>query len=156
MNCTRREFVSGLTLAGTAGLLGVRPETSSAEAPAETKRLVLAQTDSICHEVQYLKDAGGGEARAVAAGEAHMTLTFAGPLLTRIDGGAPVVLLAGGHVGCLELFGHESVRPSAISKARRSSRLPSDGNGTRGARSPQGHQDHHASSSGGGANLRRG
>ncbi len=25
MNSTRREFVSGLTLAGTAGLLGVRP-----------------------------------------------------------------------------------------------------------------------------------
>jgi hypothetical protein len=33
MKSTRREFVSGLTLAGAAGLLGVRPETAAAIRP---------------------------------------------------------------------------------------------------------------------------
>jgi NitT/TauT family transport system substrate-binding protein len=37
-------------------------------------------------------------------------MTFVGPLLIRLDVGDPVVLLAGGHVGCLELFGTDQVR----------------------------------------------
>jgi hypothetical protein len=39
MNCTRREFVSGLTLAGTEGLFGVWPQAVDAEPPPETTRL---------------------------------------------------------------------------------------------------------------------
>jgi NitT/TauT family transport system substrate-binding protein len=133
---TRRTFARGLTLAGTAGLLAMRAEDAAAEPPSETKRITLARTTSLCHapqyiaeallktegftEIHYLEDAGGGvEARALASGEAHIALTFAGPLLLRIDAGDPVLLLAGGHVGCLELFGHDSVRAVRDLKGKR-------------------------------------
>ena len=35
---------------------------------------------------------------------------FAAPIIIRVDAGDPVVILAGGHVGCFELFGTEQVR----------------------------------------------
>jgi NitT/TauT family transport system substrate-binding protein len=47
---------------------------------------------------------------AVASGEAHSSLTFAGPLIIRLDAGDPIVILAGVHVGCFELFGTDRVR----------------------------------------------
>jgi NitT/TauT family transport system substrate-binding protein len=136
MNLTRREFVSGLTLAGTAGLSGVRPQTVAAEPPPETTRLRLARTTSVCHAPQYVAEAllvgegftdvqyrtdayGGVEAKALAAGEIDLTLTFVGPLLLRIDENDPVVLLAGGHVGCLELFGTDRIKTVRDLKGKR-------------------------------------
>ena len=47
---------------------------------------------------------------ALAAGEVDLTLWFGGPFLLQLEAGAPVVLLAGVHVGCFELFGTERVR----------------------------------------------
>src|SRR5207249_6287040 len=35
---------------------------------------------------------------------------YSAPLIVRIDAGAPVVFLAGLHVGCFELFANDSVR----------------------------------------------
>jgi NitT/TauT family transport system substrate-binding protein len=62
-------------------------------------------------EVQYVKTTGGaGTALALAAGEADLSMAFAGPLILRIDAGDPLVVLAGGHIGCFELFGTERVR----------------------------------------------
>ena len=52
----------------------------------------------------------GAQADALASGEINMLLTFAAPLIIRIDAGAPILMLAGGHVGCFELFGTERVR----------------------------------------------
>ena len=40
---SRREFL-GMTLAGTAGLLGLKPESLAAEPPPETTTLRLART----------------------------------------------------------------------------------------------------------------
>jgi NitT/TauT family transport system substrate-binding protein len=48
--------VNGLTLAGTAGLLGVRPTHVAAEAPPETTRLRLAWTGSACQAPQYVAE----------------------------------------------------------------------------------------------------
>jgi NitT/TauT family transport system substrate-binding protein len=39
-----------------------------------------------------------------------MSMTFSGPLLIQLDEGDPVVILAGGHIGCFELFGSDRVR----------------------------------------------
>jgi NitT/TauT family transport system substrate-binding protein len=47
---------------------------------------------------------------ALLAGEVDIVLNFVGPLLVRLDAGDPLVILAGGHVGCFELFGTEHVR----------------------------------------------
>jgi NitT/TauT family transport system substrate-binding protein len=46
----------------------------------------------------------------LAAGEIDLGLMAAPYAVKRIDAGAPVVLLAGIHVGCVELFGHARVR----------------------------------------------
>src|SRR5262245_54130992 len=54
MNCTRREFVGGLALAGTAGLLGGRPDIAGAEPPPETSRVRVPQTPAMCEAPQYL------------------------------------------------------------------------------------------------------
>src|SRR3989454_7062946 len=39
-----------------------------------------------------------------------MSMNFAAPLIVMADSGAPLLILAGVHVGCFELFGNERVR----------------------------------------------
>jgi NitT/TauT family transport system substrate-binding protein len=123
---SRREFLAKLGLAGSAALLGLESNVCAAEAPPETTKLRLARTSSICQAPQYVAETlfaaegftdvqyvGEETARAdkpLVSGEAQMGMLFAGPLLVRVDEGAPVVILAGGHVGCLELFAHDPVR----------------------------------------------
>ena len=122
---SRRRFLGGLTLAGTAGLLGLHPRPVAAEPPPETTALRLARTGSICQAPQYiveaLFEAEGftevqfvGEAaaadRTLVSGDAQMGMLFLGPFLLRLDEGAPLLILSGGHVGCLELFAHEPIR----------------------------------------------
>src|SRR5262245_57081945 len=110
---TRRRFLGGLTLAGTAGLLGLRSMPVTAEPPPETTRLRLGQIRSICRAPQYLTEeflrgegftdvqyvARGkgsvGLAKALAAGEIDMTMQYIGPSIIQVDRGDPVVLLAG-------------------------------------------------------------
>jgi NitT/TauT family transport system substrate-binding protein len=130
---SRRRFLGGLTLAGTAGLLGLHPRPVAAEPPPETTTLRLAQTVSICQAPQYvveaLFEAEGftdvqfvGEAaradRTLVSGDAQMGMLFLGPFLLHLDEGAPVVILSGGHVGCLELFAHEPIRSVRDLKGR--------------------------------------
>jgi len=124
---SRRRFLGRLTLAGTAGFLGLQPRPVTAEPPPETTRLRLVRRPAICvapeyvaeellqgegfTEVQYVKVENSVAAyTALAAGEADFTLHFSGPLLLQLDTGDPVVILAGVHVGCFELFGTEQVR----------------------------------------------
>jgi NitT/TauT family transport system substrate-binding protein len=127
---SRRRFLGGLTLAGTAGLLGVPSRPVAAEPPPETTRIRLALTNSICSapqfvaqellrgegftEVQYNKlgDPPSDTLRmqALAAGATDLDTTFASTLITRIAAGEPIMVLTGGHVGCLELFGTDQVR----------------------------------------------
>jgi NitT/TauT family transport system substrate-binding protein len=54
---TRRRFLSGLTLAGTAGVFGLHPRLVAAEPPPETTALRLARTASICQASQYMVEA---------------------------------------------------------------------------------------------------
>jgi NitT/TauT family transport system substrate-binding protein len=54
---TRRAFLGGVTLAGTAGLLGVHPRPVAAEPPPETTTLRVARTTSICQAPQYVAEA---------------------------------------------------------------------------------------------------
>ena len=124
---SRREFVGGLTLAGTAGLLGVRPEQVTAEPPPETTQITLVRVPSICMapqyvaeellrtegftEVHFVSKAGSvGIEEALRSGDASLNSHFAAPVILRIEAGDPIVVLAGVHPGCFELFGHERVR----------------------------------------------
>jgi hypothetical protein len=54
---TRRRFLRGITVAGTAGLVGLHARTVAAEPPPETKKLTLALTNSICHAPQSVAQA---------------------------------------------------------------------------------------------------
>jgi NitT/TauT family transport system substrate-binding protein len=62
-------------------------------------------------EVHYVEKQGSkGIESALASGEADINMHFAAPTILRLDAGDPVVILAGGHIGCFELFGSEGVR----------------------------------------------
>ena len=121
---SRRAFVGGLTLTGAASLVGMRAEHAAAEPPPETTTLRLVQSVSLCQAPQFLAGellrsegflqvsyvrSEAGSHRELAAGQADITLVFLGPLILRVDTGDPVVMLAGGHVGCFELFGTDRV-----------------------------------------------
>jgi NitT/TauT family transport system substrate-binding protein len=58
-------------------------------------------------DVQYVKK---DAISALASSEADISMNYAAPLIIRLDAGDPIVILAGGHVGCFELFGTEQVR----------------------------------------------
>src|SRR5712691_6016420 len=125
---SRRQFLAGLGLAGTTGLLSLHPRPAAAEPPPETTRLRLVwNVGAICvapeymaeellqaegfTEVQYVKhESLLAKQTALAAGEVDLTLHFSVPFLLQLEAGAPLVLLAGVHVGCFELFGTERVR----------------------------------------------
>jgi NitT/TauT family transport system substrate-binding protein len=123
---TRRHFLGGLTLAGTAGLLGWHPRPIAAEPPPETMRLRVLQAPGLCEapvqvaeellwgegfsDVQYVRVPGTANLQKIAAGEIDLGLQAIPYAVRRIAAGDPVVFLAGVHVGCFELFGHERVR----------------------------------------------
>jgi NitT/TauT family transport system substrate-binding protein len=126
---SRREFLE-MTLAGTAGLLGLKSELVAAEAPPETTTLRLVQFPrggDLCLAPQYvaepfLRDEGFTDVQyvkkddmrefeiALASGETNVNMCFAPDAAIRLDAGDPVVILAGGHIGCFELFGSDRVR----------------------------------------------
>src|SRR5262249_8876865 len=131
----RREFLGGLTLAGTTGLLGLQPKRVGAEPPPETTRIRLVHDPSICvtpqylaeellradgfSEVQYVEATDGLGTRLIAAGGADMMMEFAGVYVTRIDVGDPIVLLGGVQLGCFEVFGGARVRALRDLKGKR-------------------------------------
>jgi NitT/TauT family transport system substrate-binding protein len=59
-------------------------------------------------DVRYVKLVG--VERALAAGQVDIVTHFCGPLSVHVDQGAPLVLLAGLHPGCVELFGTAEIR----------------------------------------------
>jgi NitT/TauT family transport system substrate-binding protein len=125
---SRREFLSTAALAGTGALLGLPSDADTAERPPEITTLKLIHdTNSMCQapmilaeeflkaegfsDVQYPKMGGGpASEKALAAGEAHFNMGLAARHIIRLDAGDPIVLLAGIHIGCYELFGTERVR----------------------------------------------
>jgi NitT/TauT family transport system substrate-binding protein len=128
---SRRTFVAGAAGLGLSGarlalLAGCgRPGAGPppADAPLETTTLRLVQVGSVCTapeyvagellraegftEVQYLKGVG---AKALGSDQADISMNFVAPFLIDVDAGAAIVLLAGIHVGCFELFGTDRVR----------------------------------------------
>jgi NitT/TauT family transport system substrate-binding protein len=106
VNYPRRRFVSGLTLAGAAGLFGGRPGQAAAEPAPETTTLRLDQRDSLCAatqyvaqellrgegftDVRYLRLDGAHQAqKTVAAGELDISVSFVAPAIIQIDAGSP-------------------------------------------------------------------
>jgi NitT/TauT family transport system substrate-binding protein len=125
---TRRRFLGRLTLAGTAGLLGLSPRPVAAEPPLETTTLKLIHiSPSVCSAPQYVAEAllqGEGftevhyvqkEGRvqanqALVSGEGHLTISFVVDAIIQVDTGEPIVILSGGPVGCFEVFAADHIR----------------------------------------------
>ena len=51
---SRREFLTKVALAGTAGYLGLERSSLAAEPPPETTRIRLVQTPGICAAPEYV------------------------------------------------------------------------------------------------------
>jgi NitT/TauT family transport system substrate-binding protein len=126
--CSRRRFLRGMTLAGSAGLLGLHARRVAAEPPPETTQLRIGQSQAICFapqyvaaeqlfhaegfvDVQYVRRRNTTE--ALVAGEIDFTSFDASSLIVQIDKGfaqgQPAVSLSGLHIGCYELFGTDQI-----------------------------------------------
>jgi len=131
----RREVVKGLTLITAAGLIAGR-SASASEPPPETKTITLFQPPSICTaptavaeellraegftDVRYVPVVTGVDSsRKLATGEADLSLNFVSSLVVALDAGHAVVVLAGIHVGCLELIAREHLRSIRDLKGKR-------------------------------------
>jgi NitT/TauT family transport system substrate-binding protein len=131
---SRRRFLRGLSLAGTAGLLSL-PRRGYPEPPPETTRLRMFLSPSLCvapqfvaeellhaegfTDVQYVRNEPGEIEKLLIAGDLDINTQFSAPLIIHVDAGAPVVFLAGVHVGCFELFGAGNVRAIRDLKGKR-------------------------------------
>jgi NitT/TauT family transport system substrate-binding protein len=130
---TRRRFLAGLSLAGTARLL--RAPAIAAEERLETTSVRFMRTPPICHapqfvieellraegftDIRYVEGASTAEINpAVASGAVDFNTHFAPQWVSVIDGGGPVTVLSGVHVGCFELFGKEGIRSIADLKGK--------------------------------------
>ena len=99
----------------------------AAEPPPETTALRVLEIPALCWapqyvmdellraegftRVEYVKREHGPEIfRPLGSGAADLSMGVAGPLMLRIDAGDPIVILAGVHAGCYELFGTTRVR----------------------------------------------
>ena len=133
---SRREFLAGTSMIGAAALLGL-PRTAAAEPPPETTKLRIFEGPVTCiapqyvaqellygegfTDVQYLnypRDTQSWPPEILLSGEADISLAFVPTDIVHIDAGAPVVILAGSHIGCLEVVGSNHVRSTLELKGK--------------------------------------
>jgi NitT/TauT family transport system substrate-binding protein len=106
-----------------------------ADGPLETTSVRFMRTPSICHapqfvvedllraegftDIRYLEGTSSAEINeAVVSGKVDFNTHFAPQWVSVIDGGGPITVLTGVHVGCFELFGNDSVRSVADLKGK--------------------------------------
>jgi NitT/TauT family transport system substrate-binding protein len=142
---TRRRLLTDLAFIGAAGLGGVgltglsySGQPRASERPPEITTIRLAKSPIAClapqyvaaellriegfTDVQYVGLEGDIGKRGIPEmiGRDHIdfSMTFAAPMLIPMDAGEPITALAGVHVGCFEVFGHEDIRSIADLKGR--------------------------------------
>jgi len=134
----RRDFLTRVSMIGAAGLLGLYRRASLAEPPPETTKLKLWEGPMTCigpqyiayellraeglSEVQYVKwtpDTPAWPPENLLSGEVDMSLAFVPTDITHIDAGEPVGILAGSHIGCVEVVGADRVRSTRELKGKR-------------------------------------
>lgn len=126
IDAERRSWLGRAGAIGAAGFLGLCARTAAAEPPPEITKIRLLHVPAICHAPQYLAEellhlegiteveyvAHGTRyiPEALAASKADMSMWNAGEFIAYMDTNKPVVVLAGVHSGCFEVFGNERVR----------------------------------------------
>jgi NitT/TauT family transport system substrate-binding protein len=123
---SRRAFVRHCAIAGAVGPLAFNSDLLAAEPAPETSGIRLTLIPGSCFAPQYvaeemLRAEGFAEVRyvrmtssaelypALASGEIDMTMAYIGPFVVQADAGSSIVMLAGIHPGCQELFGSSRV-----------------------------------------------
>jgi NitT/TauT family transport system substrate-binding protein len=130
---TRRRFLTTLSLGGAAGFLRASP-AFAADGPPEMTTLRIANRHSLCNapqhvaeellraegftEIVYVDTVAAATAVAIAVGKVDFSMAHASYWVPAIDAGEPVVLLAGVHVGCFELFARDGIHGVADLKGR--------------------------------------
>jgi NitT/TauT family transport system substrate-binding protein len=128
---SRRDFLAGLSAAGTVSALGARASLAD-EVPPETTTIRLAWYPNICTapadiagdllraegftDIRYLRKV---PVDAVARGEIDFDFETAAWVAFQLDAGEPITALAGVHPGCYELFAGESIRTISDLKGKR-------------------------------------
>jgi NitT/TauT family transport system substrate-binding protein len=125
---SRRRFLTTLSLAGAAGLVGV-PRALAADGPLETTTVRIGKNPGVCLAPQYVAEEllraegftdiryvevptadAGALAPAIGRGETDFSADFALDAIQTIDAGGPIVVLGGVHVGCYELLANQAIR----------------------------------------------
>ena len=130
----RRQFVSALSWAGAASLM-TSPRAFAGEGSLETTSLRITKNQGICYAPQYvaeelLREEGFTDIRfvdttpdeiptAIALGKVDFGMGYAPQFARDIDAGAPITVIAGVMVGCVELFAREDIRSITDLKGKR-------------------------------------
>jgi NitT/TauT family transport system substrate-binding protein len=132
---TRREFMRDAALLGAAGALGPVSKALAAEPPPETQRIRLPQGPAVCiaplyiaeellrgegfSDVQYVKITTAMQLYTMlTSGETDVSMGYIAPFTTQVEEGKPIVMLAGIHPGCYELFATNGIRSVRELKGR--------------------------------------
>jgi NitT/TauT family transport system substrate-binding protein len=132
---SRRDFLSTVSAASMAGVLGARGSLADGP-PPETAAIRLSFTTSICFapmdvaeaflrtegftDIRYVRTTGGFTSpQMIATGDVDVGTSFAGSVVYHLDAGLPLTALAGLHAGCYELFAREPIRNVSDLKGRR-------------------------------------
>jgi NitT/TauT family transport system substrate-binding protein len=129
---TRRRFVTTAAVAA-AGLVRA-PPALAAEGVLETMSVRLPKVVGVCvspqhiaeellraegfSDIRYVETPAAATPEAIGRGELDFGLNYAPLLIPAIDAAAPVVVLAGVHPGCFELFAKEGIRTVADLKGK--------------------------------------
>jgi NitT/TauT family transport system substrate-binding protein len=123
---SRRDFLTTLSAAGAASVLGPCPSLAD-DGPPEVTTLRIGYDSSICvapnfiaedllraegfTDIRYVRAQSGPElAEMIGRGELDFVRMFAATVMVRLDSGVPITVLAGVHPGCMELFAQKSIR----------------------------------------------
>jgi NitT/TauT family transport system substrate-binding protein len=135
---TRRDFIASISAAGSAGVFSTRgtladegpPEVTTIRIRREVTQPVTINgvTDNaLCvappyvaadllraegiTDIRYVPvQSGLPLTQAFASGEVDFSLLFVPGAVRRLDDGVPIMVLAGVHPGCFELFAHGDIR----------------------------------------------
>ena len=130
----RRRFLANTSALGVAAILGL-PHPVAAEPPPETRKIRLVKVPTIClapeylaeellrlegfTEVEYVELDSVGGSDMLFAGRADLTVASPWEVLPDVDADKPIVVLAGIHGGCYELFVTERIRTLRDLKGKR-------------------------------------
>jgi NitT/TauT family transport system substrate-binding protein len=128
---SRRDFLTTLSAAGAANLLGGRVLLAE-EGPPETTTIRLPLTPNICiapgyigedllraeglTDIRYIPDDTSG---ALARGDLDFDFDSGAVIASQLDVGVPITALAGVHSGCYELFAEEHIQTISDLKGKR-------------------------------------